>query len=79
MDYFLCVIGMVFVIEAVPYMLFPIQVKALARRVENIPVATLQIIGLASALTGLVPDYRSPSGPGRRLDVQNRGILQTVL
>lgn len=64
MDYFLCVIGMVFVIEAVPYMLFPSQVKALARRVENIPVSTLQIIGLASALTGLVLLYFGRHGGG---------------
>ena len=57
MDYFLCVIGMVFVIEAVPYMVFPKQVKSLARQVENIPVSTLQIIGLVSALTGLALLY----------------------
>lgn len=64
MDYLLCVIGMVFVIEALPYMVFPKQVKALARQVENIPVTTLQIIGLASALTGIVLLYFGRHGGG---------------
>ena len=64
MDYLLCVIGMVFVIEAVPYMVFPKQVKAPARKVENIPVTALQIIGLVSALTGIVLIYFGRHGGG---------------
>jgi len=64
MDYFLCVLGMVFLIEAIPYMVFPKQVKALARYVEHIPLATLQIIGLASALTGIVLLYFGRHGGG---------------
>lgn len=62
MDYFLCVLGMVFLIEAVPYMIFPKQVKTLARHVESIPVATLQLIGLASALMGVVLVYLGRHG-----------------
>jgi len=64
MEFFLCVLGMVFLIEAVPYMLFPKQVKALARYVENIPSSTLQLIGLASALTGIVLIYLGRHGGG---------------
>lgn len=54
MGYFLSVIGMVFVIEAVPYILFPSKVKEFARSIQTISDGRLQVAGLASALVGLV-------------------------
>jgi uncharacterized protein YjeT (DUF2065 family) len=53
MEYFLSVLGMVFVIEAIPYLAFPSKVKELARYLENVPERTLQIIGLIAAFAGL--------------------------
>ena len=57
MEYFLCVLGMVFIIEAVPYIAFPNKVKELARFIHMIPDRTLQIIGLIVAFTGIVIIY----------------------
>jgi uncharacterized protein YjeT (DUF2065 family) len=53
MSYFLCVIGMVLIIEAIPYIAFPRWIKLFARYIENVPEKTLQIIGFLAALTGL--------------------------
>ncbi len=53
MAYFLCVIGMVLVIEGIPYIAFPKGMKQLAKQMENIPNKALQIIGLMAALAGL--------------------------
>ncbi len=63
MDYFLSVLGMVFIIEAVPYMAFPSKVKVFARYVESVPDKTLQIIGILAACAGLAVIYL-----GRHLD-----------
>ncbi len=62
MDYFLSVLGMVFVIEALPYITFPSKVKEFARYVETVPDRTLQIIGIIAAFAGLAIVYL-----GRRL------------
>lgn len=62
MAYFLCVIGMVCIIEAVPYMLFPRGMKRMVRIVEQTPERYLQVIGLLAALVGVCIVYC-----GRRL------------
>ncbi|HPW68153.1 MAG: DUF2065 domain-containing protein [Desulfomonilia bacterium] len=62
MDYFLSVLGMVFVIEALPYIAFPSKVKEFARYLETVPDRTLQVIGVIVAFAGLAVVYL-----GRRL------------
>ena len=62
MDYFLSVLGMVFIIEALPYMAFPSKVKEFARYMESVPDRKLQTIGFFIAVAGLVIIYL-----GRRL------------
>ncbi len=57
MSYFLCVIGMVFIVEAVPYILFPGKVKAFARSMQEIPSGRLQAAGLVVAFAGLLVIY----------------------
>lgn len=57
MEYFLSVLGMVFIIEALPYMAFPGKVKELARFIENIPNRSLQIMGVFLALSGVAIIY----------------------
>ena len=55
--YFMCVIGMVFIIEAVPYMLFPKGLKLTARYIDKVPERWIQITGLVCALFGLAIIY----------------------
>jgi uncharacterized protein YjeT (DUF2065 family) len=57
LSYFMCVIGMVFIIEAVPYMLFPKGLKLAARHIDKIPEIWIQIAGLVCALSGLAIIY----------------------
>lgn len=57
MAYFLCVIGMVFIIEGIPYMVFPGRVKLMARMIERLPESTLQVAGLVAALLGVCIIY----------------------
>lgn len=55
--YFLCVIGMVFIVEAVPYTLFPRYLKLAAKRIDKMPEMWIQIAGLICALSGLAIIY----------------------
>jgi uncharacterized protein YjeT (DUF2065 family) len=48
---------MVFIIEAVPYILFPRGLKLAARHIEKIPEIWIQITGLLCALSGLAIVY----------------------
>ncbi len=57
MEYFLSVVGMVFIIEAVPYILFPAKVKEVARYIEKLSDRTLNIIGLVLAFSGIAVIY----------------------
>jgi hypothetical protein len=57
MKYFLCVIGMVMFIEGLPYFGFPANMKALMRKVLEIPDETLRKFGFALMFAGLVIVY----------------------
>ena len=57
MEYFLCVLGMVFIIEALPYIAFPGKVKEIAQAINLIPNRILQIIGIIVAFAGLAIIY----------------------
>lgn len=57
MEYFLCVLGMVFIVEAVPYIAFPKKVKELAQFIHTIPDRTLQIVGVIVAFAGIAIIY----------------------
>jgi uncharacterized protein len=57
MEYFLSVLGMVLVIEALPYIAFPGKVKEYLRVIGLMPDRNLQIIGLILAFTGLAILY----------------------
>lgn len=64
MDYFLSVIGMVFIIEAVPYILFPGHVKTFAQFVHTVPSSRLQATGIIAAFVGLLIIYLGRHGIG---------------
>lgn len=55
--YFLCVIGMVMIIEGVPYFLGPAKMKFWAQKMQELPDGTLRIFGAALMLSGLLLVY----------------------
>ncbi|HBR16883.1 MAG: hypothetical protein A3G39_07260 [Deltaproteobacteria bacterium RIFCSPLOWO2_12_FULL_43_16] len=57
MAYFLSVLGLVLVIEGLPYFAFPAKVKEWALSVQEISGRALRIMGLISMLTGLLLVY----------------------
>lgn len=57
MGYFLCVLGMVFIVEAVPYILFPGKVKSFALFIQDVRNGRLQAAGIVAAFIGLLIIY----------------------
>ncbi|MEW5802505.1 MAG: DUF2065 domain-containing protein [bacterium] len=57
MELFLCVVGMIFIIEGVPNFLFPCTWKRMLLRIDEIPESTLRFLGLMSILIGLAMVY----------------------
>jgi len=57
MKFFLCVLGMVMIIEGLPYFGFPSRMKAMMLKVQELPDATLQKLGFALMLLGLFLVY----------------------
>jgi uncharacterized protein YjeT (DUF2065 family) len=45
MKYFLCVLGLVFVIEGLPYLTFPDKIKIYLLKLTEIPDSSLRIVG----------------------------------
>ena len=57
MDYFLCVIGMVFIIEGLPYLVFPEKLKIYLIKISTLPETTLRIMGIGAIVLGLILLY----------------------
>jgi hypothetical protein len=57
MKYFLCVIGMVFILEGLPYFAFPDAIKRYLLRLAEIPDGRLRIIGSVAVGIGLLLVY----------------------
>ncbi|HET6460459.1 MAG TPA: DUF2065 domain-containing protein [Syntrophales bacterium] len=57
MEYFLCVLGMVFIIEGLPYFAFPHKVKSYIMKLQEMPDSTLRILGLSAIIAGLILIY----------------------
>ena len=57
MKYFLCVIGMVFIIEGIPYFAFPEKVKIYLSKLLEIRDGTLRIFGFSAIVAGLILIY----------------------
>jgi uncharacterized protein YjeT (DUF2065 family) len=53
MDYFLCVLGMVMVVEGVPYFAFPEKMKLWVQKVLEMPHGALRRFGLGLMIAGL--------------------------
>ena len=57
MDFFLCVLGMVMIVEGIPYFAFPDKMKAWVRKVLEMPDLQLRRTGLILMGLGLFLVY----------------------
>jgi uncharacterized protein YjeT (DUF2065 family) len=57
MDFFLCVIGMVMIIEGLPYFAAPDQMKGWMAKIMEMAPGTLRRFGLVMMLVGLFLVY----------------------
>ena len=57
MKYFLCVMGMVFIIEGLPYFVFPEKLKIYMLKITTVPESTLRFLGISAIIIGLVLLY----------------------
>lgn len=64
MELFLCVIGMVLVVEGLPYFAVPDKMKALMRVVLEQDDTTLRIFGAAVLMSGLLIIFVARKGFG---------------
>ncbi len=52
MKFFLCVLGLVFIVEGVPYFLSPAKMKQFLAQIHEVSDDTLRIMGLVAMLLG---------------------------
>jgi uncharacterized protein YjeT (DUF2065 family) len=57
MKLFVTVIGLLMVVEGLPYFTFPEKMQALMRQIEGMNPDHLRLVGLVSTLIGLVICY----------------------
>jgi len=57
MEFFLCVIGMVMIVEGLPYFAFPGKMKVWVEKIINSPESTLRRFGLVLMILGLFLVY----------------------
>jgi uncharacterized protein len=57
MTFFLCVIGMVMILEGFPYFAFPEKIKSFILKIMDTPDQTLRVIGFLLMLSGLFLVY----------------------
>ena len=61
MEFFLCVIGTVLIIEGLPYFAIPDKMKYFLMKLFEIPEADLRGMGLVMILTGILLVYMGKS------------------
>jgi hypothetical protein len=57
MKYFLCVLGMVFIIEGLPYFIFPEKLKIYMFKITEVTATTLRFLGVSAMIAGLILLY----------------------
>lgn len=57
MSFFLCVVGMVMILEGLPYFVFPEKIKIFILKIAQTPDHSLRTIGLILMLSGLCLVY----------------------
>ena len=73
MKFFLCVLGMVMIVEGLPYFAFPEKMKFWVQKVLEMPDSALRKFGFVLMLTGLWMIYL---GKGWGQGLRNAGILE---
>lgn len=53
----LCVLGLVFIIEGLPYFVFPEKLKVYLAKIMTLPDSMLRFIGISSMILGLILLY----------------------
>jgi uncharacterized protein len=53
----LCALGLVFIIEGLPYFIFPEKIKNYLSRITSIPDSTLRFLGISAMIAGLILLY----------------------
>ena len=53
----ICALGIVFIIEGLPYFLFPEKLKIYLIKMMTIPESTLRFLGISSMIVGLILLY----------------------
>ena len=59
MDYFLTVLGMVLIVEGLPYFTFPEKMKVFMQQIPQMPTHWLRVFGLTAISIGLLIIYLS--------------------
>ena len=62
MKFFLCVVGMVMIVEGLPYFAFPEKMKNWMLQIQAMPANTLRRFGLVLMVAGLALTYAGKSG-----------------
>ena len=57
MNFFLCVLGMVMIVEGLPYFAFPVKMKLVLEKVLEMQDKSLQKLGLVLMLAGILLVY----------------------
>jgi len=53
MEFFLCVMGMVMIVEGLPYFAAPSKIKVWVRKLAELPDSSLRLIGFLLMVAGL--------------------------
>ena len=61
LKYFLCVIGMVLVLEGLPYFAFPEKIKSLYLKLQEASDSNLRMLGFLAMVIGLLLVYLGTS------------------
>jgi uncharacterized protein YjeT (DUF2065 family) len=54
---FICVLGLIFIIEGLPYFVFPEKLKIYLARIITMPDSALRFLGITSMIVGLILLY----------------------
>jgi len=54
---FLCVLGLIFIIEGLPYFVFPEKLKVYLAKIMTMPESTLRFMGISAMIVVLVLLY----------------------
>lgn len=57
MKFFLCMLGLVLVLEGLPYFAFPDKMKTWVKKIQETPDSQLRMMGFAAMCAGLVLVY----------------------